>query len=248
MQKHYRRYLFTDFDNLRKVKFKKLEKVATKIFVFVHAGQEHIPLSLVLDAQKFGKNLRWILVEGAHSESPVFHIAFLMGKLHQKLHLDVEFAVLTNQKSLDPLIRFINDSGRSCLRVKRKKTPEEKAKKAAKTTQEIEENAGQVREYEAVTVESGANHFRDLPNDTHHDASFLIHEEPADELIEKTAEDIIQRLIRSGNRPAEVSTLKSYILLNNEEMSLFGNVDKVIKKLEDDKEIEIDNGFVIYHF
>jgi hypothetical protein len=39
-----RRYLFIDYENLLQVKFKKLEKVASKIFIFVESTQETVPL------------------------------------------------------------------------------------------------------------------------------------------------------------------------------------------------------------
>ena len=116
-----RRYVFIDYENLLQIKFKKLEKVASKIFVFVDAKQETVPLSLARQAQRSGKNLRWIVAGSAGNSRLNLHIAFVMGKLHQKLQSDVEFAVISNDPEFDPLVSFINDSGRNCIRVKRKK-------------------------------------------------------------------------------------------------------------------------------
>ncbi|MCR9290025.1 MAG: PIN domain-containing protein [Bacteroidetes bacterium] len=239
MQKNYRRYLFIDFENLTKVKLKKLEKVSSKIFVFVNADNEFIPLSMVQQAQKFGRNLRWVVVNKAKREDLHFHIAFLMGKLHQKVNRDVEFAILTNSKELDPLIYYINDSGRSCLRVKRKKTSEERAR----------EKRAKVRLEETLIKDSIVEErIPEVPFEIRSNGDFLVKDELGIQVIEQTAEETIQRLIRSGNRPAEVNTLKNYILLHNEELSLYGNVDKIINKLEEDKEIEIESGAIIYHF
>lgn len=127
-----RRFIFIDFENLRKVKFKKLEKVATKIFIFINADVDNIPAFLVYQVQKLGKDVKWITVENPNNNRMNYHIAFLMGKLHQKLHLDVEFAVLSNDKDFDPLVGFINSQNRSCIRVKRKKNGRKKKRKARK--------------------------------------------------------------------------------------------------------------------
>jgi hypothetical protein len=68
-------------------------------------------------------------------------------------------------------------------------------------------------------------------------------------VIEKTAQETMDRLVRSGNRPAEVDTLKHYILLNNQELSIHGNINQVIEQLELTNSIEIEEeGNVIYHF
>lgn len=115
-----RRYVFVDYTNLLQVKFKKLEKVASRIFVFISANQDSVPLSLVRQTQNAGKDLRWIVVSNANNGKLSYHIAFIMGKLHQKLSKDVEFAIVSNDMDFDPLITYINDSGRSCIRVKRK--------------------------------------------------------------------------------------------------------------------------------
>lgn len=67
-------------------------------------------------------------------------------------------------------------------------------------------------------------------------------------VVEKTAEETIERLVRSGNRPAEVDTLKHYILLNNQELSIHGNIDQVIEQMELMNQIEVEEGGnVIYH-
>jgi hypothetical protein len=39
--------------------------------------------------------------------------------LHEKVPTEIQFAVLSDDSSLDPLVRFINEAGRNCLRVKR---------------------------------------------------------------------------------------------------------------------------------
>lgn len=223
-----RRYVFIDYTNLQEVKYKKLEKVASRMFVFIEARQDMIPLSLVRQTQRAGKNLRWIVVTNTTDGRLNYHIAFIMGKLHQKLESDVEFAVVSNDADFDPLVSFINASGRSCIRVKRR--TEEKMR------------PGDVPvAFQAISEEN------EIPlNILGEDDSIDVLVE--DEIIGRTAEETVKRLIRSGNRPAEVATLKNYILLHNQELSLHGHIDRIIGKMKEAKDIEIHKGEVVYNF
>ena len=222
-----RRYVFIDYENLLQIKFKKLEKVASKIFVFVDAKQETVPLSLARQAQRSGKNLRWIVAGSAGNSRLNLHIAFVMGKLHQKLQSDVEFAVISNDPEFDPLVSFINDSGRNCIRVKRKKDE----------PSVFRDLNGDIDQESAFTYVPGSD-------DDDGGISVMVGEE----IIARTAEETVKRLIRSGNRPEEISTLRNYILLHNQELSLHGYVDKIIQKMKDSNDIEIRKGEIIYHF
>jgi PIN domain len=114
-----RRYVFIDFDNLQKIHPKKLSKVCEKAFVIVPAKQAAVPLALVVELQKFGKDLKWVLIDDDTSPNLHCYIAFLMGKLHEKVPVEIQFALLSDDEALDPLVRFINEAGRNCLRVKR---------------------------------------------------------------------------------------------------------------------------------
>lgn len=227
-----RRYLFIDYENLLQVKFKKLEKVASKIFIFVESSQETVPLALVRQAQRSGNNLRWIVVNNPNGGKLNYHIAFIIGKLHQKLEDDVEFAVVSNDSEFDPLISFINTTGRSCIRVKRKQDE----------SSLYEESSLNYTKPPEFVDEFSMKNFSDGHDD---DGVPVMVEE---ELITRTAEETVKRLIRSGNRPAEISTLKNYILLHSQEVSLNGNVERIIQKLKDTKDIEVQKGEVIYNF
>ncbi len=223
-----RRYVFVDYTNLLEYKFKKLEKVASRIFVFIEASQENIPLSLVRQTQNAGKNLRWIVVSNATKGKLNYHIAFIMGKLHQKLSKDVEFAVVSNDVDFDALVSYINDSGRSCLRVQRKSE-------------------------EKVFLGTPPN-FDGMEEGDYNGLGPLGGGEPIDVLVEdeiigKTAEETVKRLIRSGNRPAEVETLKNYINLHFQQMALHGHIDRILQKMQEAKDIEIkEEGEVVYNF
>jgi hypothetical protein len=223
-----RRYIFVDFESLKKIKFKKLEKVCDKVFIFIDSKENSLPLELVRQMQRMGRSVKWVVVENLNQTGPNYHITFLMGKLHEKVHFDIEFAVLSNDLDFDPLINFINEEGRSCVRVKRKEG------KSDEFTMSSSPAAERV-------VESSINtDFQPKPSAIERDID--------DNLIDQTAQETINRLLRSGNRPAEVSTLKNYILLHNQELSLSGNLDKIIRKMETQHEIEIKGQEVVYNF
>jgi PIN domain-containing protein len=233
MNTQLRRYLFIDFENLQLVKFKKLENVASKIFVFADTNLEQVPLSLVQQMQRFGKNLKWVVVDNPGGDNLNYHIAFVMGKFHQKLELDVEFAVVSHDPDFDTLVGFINASNRNCLRVKRYKddiAPLDD-EDIDITVEEEEEDTGAI---------SGL-----LEPD---DEEIGVMVDVAEELIAKTAEETVKRLIRSGNRPEEVSSLKDYIHLHNQELSLYGHIDRIIQKMKESNDIEIRKGEVLYNF
>ncbi|MEM8908696.1 MAG: PIN domain-containing protein [Bacteroidota bacterium] len=223
-----RRYVFIDFESLKKVKFKKLEKVCDKLFILIHANEESIPFSLVMNMQRLGRGVKWVLVDAPMDVKLNYHTCFLMGKLHEKVSKEIEFAILSNDKSFDPLINYINQSGRSCLRVKRKK------EKASKPTQDL------LNKTNGEPVKGNKTDEERLP--------FII--EPSTELnlIEETANETVERLKYSGNRPSQVLLLRDYILLHNQEVTQHGNADQIIDMLVEKQKIEIEKGTVKYNF
>ncbi len=244
MNTNIRRYVFLDFETLKHIKFKKLEKVCDKIFVFVDSDTDGIPFALVRDMQKMGSSIKWMEVNGASPTDLNYQICFLMGKLHEKISQDVEFAILSNDTAFDPLVHFINSTGRNCLRI-RQSTAEsaqtdgisgeaplriELQKSEAEPKVNIEELSKSLFDDLTLELTNGA-----AVSDNH-------------TLIEETAHETIERLMRSGNRPHSVDMLRSYILLHNQELSQHGNVDKIIKSLESKDSIAIQNGDIKYHF
>jgi hypothetical protein len=177
--------------------------------------------------QRMGSAVKWVTVDHLNHSGANYHITFLMGKLHEKVNYDIEFAILSNDVVYDHLINFINSEGRSCVRVKRKdsKVSDEPSLAGTRTEQ--------------------------IPSAIHtdfHPQPFPVDKEFGDDLIEKTALETISRLVRSGNRPAEISTLKNYILLHNQELSIQGNLELIIQRMEEKKEIAIKGQEVLYNF
>lgn len=253
MQSQNRRYVFIEFEDLKRIKFKKLERICTHMFVFVNENEKYIPLAIAQSIQRLGKRLKWIPINADEGEDMTHQLAFLMGRMHQKVHKDVEFAILSNDATLDPLVTFINNEGRNCLRVKRQKTHIE---------QEIKESIEHLNQ-DMSYVESGIHHeqgvkdVEEKPSELTSgfssiaqplDVDVEIEEYPDQSLIEKTARETVKRLIRSGNRPADLPMLKSYIMLHNQELSDDMNIDKILNRLLDTKEIMIENEDVVYNF
>jgi hypothetical protein len=239
-----RRYLFVGYDTLQYIKFKKLEKVSDKIFVFIGSDIDNIPFEIVRDVQKMGNNLKWVEVNGSASHDLNYHICFLMGKLHERISGDVEFAVLSNDESFDALVRFINSTGRSCLRVKQQ--IDDMVEEQSDTIPPQYNPHFQVERDETPLV---------FPTEVAEKADTILTKEPkalnisiTPDVIEDTAKETVRRLMRSGNRPSELALLKNYILLHNQALSKNGTVDKIIHKLEETQEIELLDEEVIYHF
>ncbi len=218
-----RRFVFIDFENLKKVKFKKLEKVCDRVFILIDAKEKSIPFYLVQQVQRLGKAVRWIPIHKPHNGDLNFHIAFLMGKFHEKINKQTEFAVLSNNTAFDPLVSFINAQGRSCLRVRSKAVSTVKTEAPKK---ENKDSGKQSKDQDQPLFDTAFNQG----------------------ILENTATDTVRRLKRTGNRPNEVAMLRSYILLHNQELTKRGNVDQIIKHMEHDKKIAIRGAEVTYHF
>lgn len=254
MTTHTRRYVFLDFDTLINIKFKKLEKVCDKIFVFVGFEITDVPFTLVRDMQRMGSAIKWVEVGATLTHDLNYHICFLMGKLHEKISGDVEFAILSNDTAFDPLVNFINSTGRSCVRIKNtieKSTPPSPQK--TDTTPPLsmssisDKNGSEVKQVSQSALDAlNTRLFGEHISETDDEDKVQANGEHT--LIEETARETVRRLVRSGNRPQNVTMLRNYILLHNQELSLHGDVDKIISRLKDSNDIELNNGAVQYNF
>jgi hypothetical protein len=245
MNTNIRRYVFLDFETLKGIKFKKLEKVCDKIFVFVGNENESIPLSLVREMQKMGSAIKWIEASSASASDLNFQICFLMGKLHEKISNDIEFAILSNDAAFDPLVHFINSTGRNCLRIRPSTNESNPTTDIQVGEQPLRIDVLKSEAEPKVNIEElSKSLFDDLAIELTDGAAISDNQG----LIEETARETVERLMRSGNRPHSVSMLRSYILLHNQELSQHGNVDKIIQSLQSKDSILINNGDIEYNF
>lgn len=235
-----RRYIFVDFDTLTRIKFKKIEKICDKVFVFIPEDVTMIPFALVKDMQKMGNRVKWVSLSTedlVHTDDLNYHICFFMGKLHEKIASDIEFAVLSNDVSLDPLVRFINSSGRNCIRVK----PNIAQDDLPNDPKPFPKKAMEMENDEADDDETTS----DIPNSI---AEIQTNGLVTGNLIDDTARETIRRLIRSATRPIEVDDLKKYILLNHQEIGMNGNLEKIIRRLESSGDIALKESEIVYNF
>jgi hypothetical protein len=253
MTTHTRRYVFLDFDTLLNIKFKKLEKVCDKIFVFVGIDITDVPFALVRDMQEMGNAIKWVEVSATLTHDLNYHICFLMGKLHEKISGDVEFAILSNDAGFDPLVNFINATGRSCVRIKtasEKPMPSQKPESTSPhlSVSDFPDNNGvEIKSVQPSPLELlNSRLFGEHISET--DDEDMAQANGEHTLIDETAQETVRRLIRSGNRPQSVTMLRNYILLHNQELSLHGDVDKIINRLNDSNDIELKNEAVQYNF
>ncbi len=239
MSTFHRRYIFIDFDNLKEVKFKKLQKVCDKVFIFINSDEKNIPLDLALYLQRMGKAVKWVLVEPTEEGNMNYVMSFMMGRLHQKVEKSVEFAVLSNDPEFDTVVSFMNNSNnRSCLRVKREKLEIERNPSPPVYQAEKEDYSSIIKSSAPIKKNSS------FPATQY--VSFSREEKVA---VEEGAENTINRLMRSGNRPSKVELLKEYIMtVNPGTIYSTNSADKVITKLTESQEIEVMEEDVIYHF
>jgi len=168
-----------------------------------------------------------------------------MGRLHQKIDKMFEFAILSNDAEFDTMVSFLNESGRSCLRVKRDKLESESVKKRP-VTRPVERSDEDLSE-----MKSFLNTEKKIEPSIggHSQPDYKTYKKEETEAIERSAENTINRLVRSGNRPSNIELLRDYIMTNNHGLITETTaVESVITRLKDSQEIEVNNEEVVYNF
>lgn len=233
-----RRYIFSGLEALMEGKLKKLAGLCEKLFIFIDEEEPTVPVKIVRKLQAFGKKIKWVPVEiDLQTDFQVF-FSFFVGKTHERTAPDVEFIILGANPQYDSLVRFLNTSGRSCLRLEPSRALE------------LLGPGYDLSQVEPVPA---------IPSDRMKDLSPGAVEasesgegagrEKADAACKKIAQDVVQRMIRSGNRPAELETLREYIRLCHQELPGPGSIDRIIRHMEERNEIVLNGGSeVVYHF
>lgn len=221
MNHQMRRYIFIDYDNLKAIRFRKIEKVCDKVFIFISSDEDMLPFDLVQQMQRFGKNAKWITVDRMDVQDMNYHICFLMGKLHEKVSPEIEFAIISNDLSFSGIVAHIHADGRKCVRVngQQSKTSEEE-----------------------TLVDVDVSSFAPMGNSAEEDS-----DDNEEQSSYSLANETYNRLMRSGNRPEDISILRSYIGLGHKNMQP-AKVEKVIKAMMDKKQIFVSEGLVKYNF
>ncbi len=222
MAKAKRRFVFLDYDDFKRVKFRKLEKVSDRIFVLIDKNEKKVPLKLIQQTQRLGKKIKWIVAEPDAKQGFSYITSYLMGQLHNKVHKGIEFAILSNNESFDVLVNFINDDERDCLRIKHRQKKKNNSKTKSNPSKKAEVK---------------------LPALAEEPRAFINQKQ-----VQKQAQDTLEWLIRSGNRPAQIEMLKSYISMNNEMEEIDPQLDAIIKEMEQNQQIEVEADLIKYNF
>ena len=267
----YSRIIFISIDDLQKISLNKLEQVCDAAYVFVDKEAKVVPINLVQQLQHLGESLKWVATNGKTPDAVANYISFFMGRLHEQLGKEVEFAIISESLAMDHLIHYINEKGRSCIRVINKKeelptTSDLKevnwsTNKAITDKNIIKENNGVLKKVAPEPSPKKMDRMLEPTASTSIPVMQVMDAKPsngkikpangnnkANLLPEKVARETIKRLVLSGNRPEALESLKSYILLQYNSQEVNQQIDSIIGKMEKTNDIKVQNEAVIYNF
>ncbi len=146
-----------------------------------------------------------------------------------QINLSIEFAILSDEDSFDSIIDYISKHNRKCRRVK---TGAPKKKVRRKT---IISRSPQRSVYE------GEHANKDEQQE-------WVYLEQQDSLV--AYRETKDRLKLVATRPYNLSSLRDYIHINNQELVERGklSVEEIIDMMELNNEIEVKGSLVAYHF
>ena len=207
-----------------------MERVCDKIFILINTSDKFIPFSLVRKLQKLGKAVKWIPVENNKNLTLNYHICYLIGKMHYKISRFTEFAILSDEDSFDSIITYISKNKRRCRRVKTG-APNKKIRRKVTPKRDVRPKYEGER---ALIVEK--------------EEEWVPIEEQQDSLV--AYRDTKDRLKLVATRPYNLTSLRDYIHINNQELVERGklSVEEIIEMMEFNNEIEVKGGLVAYHF
>jgi PIN domain len=240
-----RRYLFVFYADLEQLKIEILDQISDRIFLFIAEHVEHVPIARVKALQQLGKSVKWVDLQTDEPDERKVHLSFLLGKLHEKVPTDVEFAILSNSEDYDSIIQYVNRSRRNCVRVC---TTNELVGQMAPQNNVSELDTAYDVDFDiAQTALIESPQPITSPATNYAAATTGLVRPNIDESIFVAASKVRERMQRSGNRPAELELLKEYIILSTPNL-VPGTAEKVIDILASNRDIDIESHEVRYHF
>ena len=222
------RYIFTTYDYLKQIRFGRLKKICDKIFIVANK-EDKIPAKLIQKTHKWGDALKWFVVSKNSESATNNRLSYLLGKEDQRTKSGVEFILLSDDSSLDPIVSSLKAAGRSCLRVG----------SADSSTKDKEE------EQPLLISPIGVEKKKVAPIPVKAFRTSL----DGNDTIQSSAKITLERLQNGGHRPENVETLKHYIhLFGSHPNGQRASIDQVLEYLEANKEISIEEGVVKYNF
>lgn len=263
----YSRIIFINIDDLQKISLNKLEQVCDGAYVFVDKEAKVVPFKLVQQLQHLGDSVKWVATNGKTPETVANYISFFMGRLHEQLDKEVEFAIISESKAMDHLIQYINEKGRSCIRVTNKKEEQRVISDLEGinwSTEKVKADRPIVKEVVPSPQKKVAEPSPKktvIPEPVAPTPTQTVNAKPSNGKIqttngnvkispipEKVARETIKRLVLSGNRPEALESLKSYILLQYNSQEVTKQIDSIIDKMEKTNDIKVQNEAVVYNF
>ncbi len=271
----YSRIIFINIDDLQKISLNKLEQVCDGAYVFVDKEAKVVPFKLVQQLQHLGESVKWVAINGKTPDAVTNYISFFLGKLHEELEKEVEFAIISESKAMDHLVQYINEKGRSCIRVTNNKeeqrTTSDLEAATWSTNKEIADKPiikEVISNPQKTVIESSPKKMNTMAEPIAPTPITVMNAKPSNGKIqntngkiqttngsvkvspipEKVARETIKRLVLSGNRPEALDSLKSYILLQYNSQEVTKQIDSIIEKMEKTNDIKVQNEAVVYNF
>lgn len=224
-----KRYIFTTYSYLEKIRFSRLRKVCNKIFI-VASKEDKLPIKLVKKAHAWKGDLNWYVVNLEKNGDINNRLSYLLGKQDQKAKDNVEFILLSDDLGLNPIISSLKAAGRSILRIGSSVTTENEEEPIF-LFEPLVENKEQVEEFQPIPISA----FRPTLDEN--------------EVVQHSARRALQKLQNEGHRPENLETLKHYIHLSTaNSIGERASIDQVLEYMEAHREIKIEHGVVKYNF
>lgn len=231
-----KRYIFLDYEDLRRLDLKKLDKVCDKAFLFIDKDEKHIPFDVVKQLQYLGRAITWVQTDfGKEEHKNLLHtyISFWVGRLHETVAFDIEFAILSNEEVYDNLIALVNQEGRSCLLVRVSESH---------TDTHSESPQPQPQSQSATSFQVENNVLSNIQN------PITTAEEPKADKVDDMALNLIRHLKKTGIRPNDLPALLNFIRVQNPPEISDVDAGEVITRLMQHHQIHLEEGEVLYNF
>ncbi len=223
-----KRYIFTTYSYLEKIRFGRLRKVCDKIFI-VATKEDKLPVKLVKKAHSWKGDLKWY-VENLEKNGDINNrLSYLLGKQDQKAGDSVEFILLSDDLALNPIISSLKAAGRTILR--------------------IGSAANNIKEEEPIYLFDPLEEQRDNEEIQPMPISAFRRSLDENEVVHHSARKTLLKLQNEGHRPENLETLKHYIHLSTaNDQGQRASIDQVLEYMEAHREIKIEEGVVKYNF
>lgn len=110
--------VFIDYENVQKVDLGRWsENPRVAVRVYLGRNQRSMSADFVRQAQSLGSRLEYVSMEGEGKNHLDFHIAFDLGHFHAMMPQGTEFAVVSNDRGFDGMLRSLRKLGRTVKRL-----------------------------------------------------------------------------------------------------------------------------------